>query len=75
MQKGLRPRAPGSCAILTDDGHVVVCGAGVVGLALATMLAGEGRSITASRLAHHPDDAAFVLAARAAELYAVSSRG
>ncbi|MDD7920828.1 NAD(P)/FAD-dependent oxidoreductase [Actinomycetospora callitridis] len=29
-----------------DDGHVVVCGAGVVGLALATMLAGEGRSVT-----------------------------
>jgi 2-polyprenyl-6-methoxyphenol hydroxylase-like FAD-dependent oxidoreductase len=28
------------------DGHVVVCGAGVVGLALATMLAGEGRSVT-----------------------------
>jgi len=29
-----------------DDGRVVVCGAGVVGLALATMLAGEGRSVT-----------------------------
>lgn len=29
-----------------DDGHVVVCGAGVVGLALATMLAGEGRPVT-----------------------------
>jgi 2-polyprenyl-6-methoxyphenol hydroxylase-like FAD-dependent oxidoreductase len=29
-----------------DDGHVVVCGAGVVGLAVATMLAGEGRRVT-----------------------------
>jgi 2-polyprenyl-6-methoxyphenol hydroxylase-like FAD-dependent oxidoreductase len=29
-----------------DDGHVVVCGAGVVGLALAMMLAGEGGRVT-----------------------------
>ncbi|MDD7932990.1 NAD(P)/FAD-dependent oxidoreductase [Actinomycetospora straminea] len=43
-----------------DDGHVVVCGAGVVGLALAMMLAGDGRRVTVleSDPAPAPDAAA-----------------